>query len=79
MVEIQVDQCWVHKLTELKYRVVLIDGDEILLAPEGGEGQELTLSMELLLREFRCPGMKKHSSKPKRKIKPGKIRRGLRR
>ncbi len=76
-INIEVGQCWIHKLTALKYRVVDVDGDEVLLDPEG-EGQELTLSQELLIQEFHCPEFRKHNNKPRRKIKPGKIRRGLR-
>lgn len=78
MFDIEVGQKWTHKLTQMSFHVVLVDGDEILLDPEGG-GTELTLSSELLVQEFRCPGVRSHSSKPDRKIKPGKIRRGLRR
>lgn len=81
--EIEVGQCWTHKLTSMKFSVVLVDGNEILLEPEG-DGQELTLSKELLFQEFRCPAMRRArvaagGGKKKKRIKPGKIRRGLRR
>ncbi len=78
MVEIEVGQRWTHKLTDMSFRVILVDGDEVLLDPEG-DGSELTLSPNMLMQEFRCPGVRRHSSKPTRRIKPGKIRRGLRR
>jgi hypothetical protein len=61
----------------MAFRVSVIDGDEVLLDPEG-EGKELTLTMKLLLQEFFCPSVRRHNHQT-RKIKPGKIRRGLRR
>ena len=78
MADIEIGQRWTHTLTGMAFVVILIDGEEILLDPEG-EGQELTLSPSLLLQEFACPSVRSHSSKPSRRIKPGKIRRGLRR
>lgn len=81
MEEIQVGQRWTHKLTSLAFSVALIDGDDVMLEPEG-DGQELTLTRELLMQEFRCPMVRRSSQKGKKsknKIRPGKIRRGARR
>lgn len=81
MEEVEIGQKWTHKLTSLAFRVAVVEGEEVLLEPEG-DGQELTLTRKLLLQEFRCPGVRRStqkSGKSKRRIKPGKIRRGARR
>ncbi len=79
MVDIEVGQRWTHKLTDMSFQVVLVDDDEVLLDPEG-EGTELTITPQVLVQEFRCPGVRRsNAKKPSRRIKPGKIRRGLRR
>lgn len=79
--QVEVGQRWTHKLTTMAFRVALIDGDDVMLEPEG-EGSELTLTRELLVQEFRCPAVRRSSQKSKKdrkRIKPGKIRRGVRR
>lgn len=78
MYDIEVGQQWTHKLTKMSFKVVVVEGDEVLLDPVG-EGSELSLSPQLLVQEFRCPGVRLGGGKPRRRIKPGKIRRGLRR
>ncbi len=79
MVDIQAGQRWTHKLTDMSFRVILIDEDDVLLEPEG-DGKELTLTQELLLSEFKCPDVRSPTKKKnQRRIKPGKIRRGVRR
>jgi hypothetical protein len=79
MVAIEAGQRWTHKLTSMSFRVILVDEDDVLLEPEG-DGQELTLTQQLLLQEFKCPEVRNPSKKKnQRRIKPGKIRRGVRR
>ncbi|HAA57209.1 MAG TPA: hypothetical protein DCE42_20755 [Myxococcales bacterium] len=79
MVDIEVGQRWTHKMTSMAFSVALVDGDEILLEPEG-DGAELTLSRNMLIQEFKCPLFRRCQSRGKQKrIKPGKIRRGARR
>ncbi len=76
---ITLGQKWTHKLTSLQFSVALVDGEDILLEPQGA-GQEITLEKNLLLQEFKCPDFRKpQSKKEERRIKPGKIRRGVRR
>lgn len=77
--DIEVGQKWTHKLTDMSFQVILVDGDEVLLDPVG-EGTELTITPQILVSEFRCPGVRRNNaSKPSRRIRPGKIRRGVRR
>ncbi|MCB9638741.1 MAG: hypothetical protein H6727_07545 [Myxococcales bacterium] len=77
--EIEIGQLWTHKLTKLSFRVAVVEGDEVMLEPESGEGQEITLSRKLLMQEFKSSAVRRASGKSSRSIKPGKIRRGLRR
>jgi len=82
MIEITIGQRWIHKLTSMSFQVELVEGDEVILMPEeNSDGQELTLSKKLLQQEFRCPAARRAqlSEKNRRRIKPGKIRRGVRR
>ncbi|MCK6512461.1 hypothetical protein L6R29_21235 [Myxococcota bacterium] len=77
--EIEVGQLWTHKLTKLSFRVAVLEGDDVMLEPETGEGHELTLTRKLLMQEFKSSAIRRASGKSSRSIKPGKIRRGLRR
>ena len=82
MIDIEIGQRWTHKLTSMNFQVVLVDESEILLEPVG-DGTELSLSRDLLLQEFNCPAARRAQvsakNSKKRRIKPGKIRRGVRR
>ena len=76
-----IGQVSLFRLSGQRQVPVLVDGDEVLLEPEGG-GQELTLSRVLLIQEFRCPELRRlqvQERQRSKKIKPGKIRRGVRR
>lgn len=78
MFDIEVGQRWTHKMTDLVFHVALLEEDSVLLEPETG-GQEITLTRELLMQEFWSPSVRRNPGKKQRDIKPGKIRRGLRR
>ena len=79
MINVEIGQRWTHKLTNMSFRVAVVEGDDVMLEPEEDGGQELTLSCKLLMQEFRSSAARRASDKADRSIKPGKIRRGLRR
>ena len=51
--ELELGQRWTHKLTKQSFLVAVVEGEEVLLEPEG-DGMELTISPTMLYQEFRC-------------------------